>query len=581
MRRSLLVLLGLVVLLGSYAQAGGRGGHRPVGPKNVIYMIPDGCDQAVVTAARWYKGEDLTLDKMVAGVKKTHMANSIITGSAAASTAFACGHKTTVRFLGIGPRENDLLTGFVPTAAPYAPVASILELAKRQGKSVGIVVTCRISHATPAGFACHIADRGWDNDITEHMVYENVDVVMGGGKRHLYPEGGVDADGDGVPDDLTGDGVPETGGKRTDGENLIQVLLDRGYSFVETRDQMNAVTSGKLWGAFQESHMNPDIDRQHFATHEPSLAEMVAKAIELLSRNPRGFFLMVEGPQVDWAGHNNDPVYMITDMIAFDDAVKVAADYADNNQNTLVMAFPDHNTGGMKIGHYGSDARTPYTATTIEMLVDPLKGMTMTSVGVAKMIAGDLSPANIKDKLQSHWGITATDEDVAEILALESQVGLNYAIARVISKNHTVIGWTTHGHNGEEVPVWMYPATYSLQTIDNTELPRMVATMLNGDLDALTGDLYVNVEDAFPGEWTLDKSDPENSVLVVKNRFRFPCSKDLMLYKGMEFQLGSLVVYAPLRDGDASDGDIHTVIEDRVFIPKIAVWAVKWLSRWH
>jgi alkaline phosphatase len=110
--------------------------------------------------------------------------------------------------------------------------------------------------------------------------------------------------------------------------------------------------SGPVWGLFDDSHMQPDMDRQHFAEHEPSLAEMVGKAIELLSQDKDGFFLMVEGSQVDWAGHNNDPIYMVTDFLAFDDAVKAACDFAEEDGRTLVLAYPDHNTGGMKIGHY-------------------------------------------------------------------------------------------------------------------------------------------------------------------------------------------------------------------------------------
>jgi alkaline phosphatase len=105
---------------------------------------------------------------------------------------------------------------------------------------------------------------------------------------------------------------------------------------------------------------------------QPSIAEMTAKAIELLSQDRDGFFLMVEGSQVDWAGHNNDPIYMTTDFLAFDEAVKVACDFADEKGKTLVMAFPDHNTGGMKIGHYYT--AMGYTETTIEDLVDPPLG---------------------------------------------------------------------------------------------------------------------------------------------------------------------------------------------------------------
>jgi alkaline phosphatase len=201
------------------------------------------------------------------------MANSVITGSAAAATAFATGHKTTVRFLSVGPRTDDLLTGFEPTAEPYAPVASILEAAKLKGMATVIVVTSRVTHATPAAFACHIEDRGWDDDIIEHMVYENIDVVFGGGARHLIPSG----------ESYTTSFGDSWDGKREDGEDLMQVLINRGYQFIDSQETMDSLTSGKVWGLFDDSHMQPDIDRQYFAENEPSLADMVGKAIELLS----------------------------------------------------------------------------------------------------------------------------------------------------------------------------------------------------------------------------------------------------------------------------------------------------------
>ena len=372
--------LALMILLAPLAWAGQwdtKDHHKwskRHGYKNVIVLIPDGCDETVQTLARWYKGDALQVDKMHNTAVKIHMANSVITGSAAAATAFATGHKTTVRFLGVGPRTDDLLTGFQPTAQPYAPVASILEAAKLAGKATGLVATSRITHATPAAFACHIEDRDWDNDIMEHMVYNNVDVVFGGGARHLIPES----------DTYTTTFGDSWSGKREDGEDMMQVLFDRGYSFVDNRNDMLALTGGKVWGLFDDSHMDPDIDRQYFHDTQPSIAEMTAKAIELLSQDEEGFFLMVEGSQVDWAGHNNDPIYMVTDFLAFDEAVKVACDFAEQDGRTLVLAYPDHNTGGMKIGHY----YTPmdYTATTVEDLVNPLKKMTITSAGLVALM---------------------------------------------------------------------------------------------------------------------------------------------------------------------------------------------------
>ena len=509
-----------------------RDQFRQRGIKNVIVMIPDGCDETVQTVARWYKGEDLQVDKMAIGAVKIHMADSIITDSASAATAFAEGIKTSNGFLGVGPAPETLLSIYAPEdmATPYAPVASVLEAAKLAGKATGVVATSRITHATPAAFYTHVENRNWPNDIMEHLVYNNVDVAFGGGKRHLL---------------LTSDG-----GKRSD-EDLMSVLLERGYQFVETAEAMDDVTRGKVFGLFNSSHMQPDIDRQHFATSEPSLEEMTAKAIELLSQDRDGFFLMVEGSQVDWAGHNNDPIYMTTDFIAFDKAVKVACDFADRDGRTLVMAFPDHNTGGMKIGHYNT--AVGYTETKVEDLVDPLKRMTMSANGVVTMMT-DKSDTALRVSLTDNWGITPTEGDIAEIRALEPSVGLSYALARVLSKNYTVIGWTTHGHNGETVPLWIYGLDAPVGTIDNTNLALMAAEALGVDLEETTRTLYVDL-DTVTNDYVIE-GDPtntddygmvENPVLKVKGA-ELPISKDFMVYKGRTIRLPGVTVYAPHTD---------------------------------
>jgi alkaline phosphatase len=197
-------------------------------------------------------------------------------------------------------------------APPYAPVASVLEAARYVNKSVGLVVTSSLSHATPAAFACHIQHRNKNNEIMEHLVYNNLDVAFGGGKSSLLPR-------QGCPDRISG-------GKRTD------------------------CPSGRAWGIFASIHMQPDIDRKHFAPEEPSLQEMTAKAIYLLSQNKLGFLLVVEGSQIDWGGHFNDPIHVTTDFLAFDNAAQVAVDFAANNGVTLVLVYADHIAGGMTIG---------------------------------------------------------------------------------------------------------------------------------------------------------------------------------------------------------------------------------------
>jgi alkaline phosphatase len=532
------LLAGCIALSAGEAFAKGPNGNGKgpnEEPSNVIVMIPDGCDETVQTVARWYKGADLEVDGMKPGTVKVHMANSIIPGSAAAATAFATGHKTTVRFLGIGPRTDDLLTGFVPTAAPYAPVASVLEAAKLEGKSVGIVVSCRVTHATPAAFGCHIQDRGWDNDIMEHLVYNDIDVVFGGGARHLIPSG----------ESYTTTFGETWGGKRIDGANLMDVLADRGYQFVDNKTDMAAVTSGKVWGLFDDSHMNPDIDRQVFDAYEPSLAEMVAKAIEILSQDPDGFLLMVEGPQVDWAGHNNDPIYMVTDFLAFDDAVKVANDFAADNGNTTVMAFPDHNTGGMKLGHY--ETAVGYTETRIEDLVDVLKGMKMSANAVVALADGAMDAAGDTDivpyleaSVSNNWGIVMTAEDIDEITELAPSVGLSYALARVISENHTVIGWTTHGHTGETVPLWINEDGIKAPggVIDNTKLARMAARVIGANLGRSTAHLFVDLDTV-----TMDYTIADDTLYVAGAEM--PLGTDLLIKDGMEMQMPGVTVYAP------------------------------------
>ena len=510
--------------------------------KNVIVLIPDGCDESVQTLARWYKGEDLQVDSMQGGSVKIHMANSVITGSAAAATAFATGHKTTVRFLGVGPRTGDLLPSVVPTADPYAPIASVLEAAKLDGKATGLVATSRISHATPAAFACHIEDRGWDNDIIEHMVYNNIDVVFGGGARHLISE------------DYTTTFDDTWGAKRTDGQNLMQVLLDRGYQFVDNKDDMAALTTGKVWGMFDDSHMDPDMDREALHPTQPSIAEMTAKAIELLSQDRDGFFLMVEGSQVDWAGHNNDPAYMLTDFLAFDKAVKVAVDFAKRNGNTVVLAYPDHNTGGMTVGNYGLS----YTDLGENQLLDPLKNMTCSANALVSNIASwDIT--GIKDALATYWSIDCSDDVAQEIIDLEPSVGQSYALARVISKHYTAIGWTSHGHDAGTVPVWAYGLDIK-GTIDNTELAEIAADALGVDLDKTTEKLYVDIKDV-----TSDyEIDVEKDVLTVGEAV-FPLGADYMMVNGKTIHLPGVTVYA------SGDDDVA----ETVYISQKAILKLK------
>ncbi len=507
--------------------------------KNVIVLVPDGCSQSLQTLSRWYSGKPLQLDEMIAGTVSTYSTDSVITDSSSAATAFATGYKTTNGFVSVGPAGDPVLSTLeIPSEElQYSPLATVLEGSKLEGKATGLVATTRVTHATPAAFASHVDYRDKENEIMEQMVYEDIDVVFGGGSRHLVP-------------------VAE-GGKRTDGENLTKVLLDRDYQFVDSRDEMLNLNSGKTWGLFSSTHMASDINRPFLAPDQPTLAEMTAKAVELLSQDKDGFFLMVEGSQIDGATHANDPIYAVTEFLAFDEAVKVAVDFAEKDGHTLVLVFPDHNTGGMIIGSY-SDSE--YDSTSVEDVIGPLKGMKLNSIGVAAKIGTDLSPENIKTQLKTLWGIDATDDDVTEILELYNDgndLPLNYAISEVISRNHTVIGWTTHGHCAEDVPLWAYGPDHPAGYMDNTEIAGYIAEKIGFDLNETNRCLFVEVGEFFSidngdgqldeNEYLLDMTDSSNPVLKIGDS-ELPVNKNLLIKDGVTHELEGIVVYAPVTD---------------------------------
>ena len=176
--------------------------------QNVIVLIADGCSSEQYTLARWFQGEPLALDEILTGGVQTYISDSVIADSAPASTAFATGVRTSDKFIGIGPKPGTLRPDLEPSEdLRYRPLATVLEGARLRGKATGVVVTSRVSHATPAAYMAHVPARKLEEDITEQVVYQNVDVVLGGGQDYLLP-------------------LSEQG-RRSDGENLVAVLQAR------------------------------------------------------------------------------------------------------------------------------------------------------------------------------------------------------------------------------------------------------------------------------------------------------------------------------------------------------------------
>jgi alkaline phosphatase len=298
--------------------------------KNVILLIGDGMGAAHRTAARLYSvGRDgeLAMDTLpIAGMARTWSTESVVTDSAAAGTALATGVKTFNAAIAVDRNKN--------------PVQTILEMAQEAGKSVGLVTTVQLAHATPASFAAHNPNRDDYLGIALDMFEHDVDVLLGGGEDYLLPVGTPGC----YPDD----------GDRTDNRNLIDEAVAKGYKHVCTEADFEAVdpeATDKLLGTFADLGMT----RPYF----PSLAEMTEKAIAILDRDTEGFFLMVEGGQIDWAAHANDALNTLGDTAAFDEAVRLALDFQAQHPDTLVIVTADHSTGGLTIEDVPQDEACP------------------------------------------------------------------------------------------------------------------------------------------------------------------------------------------------------------------------------
>ena len=465
------------------------------------------------------------------GAVKTYIADSMIAGSAPAASAFATGVRTSDDFISVGPKEITL--SVVPRPEPELrcrPLATVLEGAKLLGKSTGIVATSRVSHATPAAYMAHVASRNREDDIMEQAVYQNVDVVFGGGKEHLL----------GTTD----------GGKRADGENLLDVLKERRYQLVETRDEMVRCKAGRIFGMFAMSHMEAEIDRRDFAPQQPTLEEMTRKAIEILSKNPCGFFLMVEASQVDWACHANDPAHLLSDLLMYDRAVEAALDFARRDRKTLILALSDHGTGGMTIGNYATSAT--YSQMKVETLLEPLKRMRRSAPALWKQVAEDRTPERVQRVVKDGWGIEISTEDARRILAVteRDRNSPQNGFGEVICPAYTAIGWTSHGHVGGDVPLHAFGPGRPVGLVDGPEIGKISAAALGLDLDRLTSRLFVEASEAFAkgGRVFLDQTDERNPLVRAEFKGKsaeLAVNKNLVKVGDVVSELEGVVLYAP------------------------------------
>ena len=309
--------------------------------KNVILCIGDGMGLSQVTLARVKAaglGGKLTMERLpVTGLVRTHSIDSCVTDSAAAATALASGVKT----------KNGMI-GMTPDGQKYG---TILEAAKGKGMATGLVATSTITHATPAGFAAHVNARSLEDKIAAQLLANKVNVLFGGGRKFFLPRSSSDS-------------------ARKDDLNPLAAAREAGYMYLETGDELPSARGPYVLGLFQVGPLTT-------IAPEPSLVMLTQKAIQILKSDvdtgrkpgttgtsgPRpgtstrkpGFFLMVEGSQIDWACHANDALGAVRQTLLFDQAVAAAVAFALIDGGTLVIVTADHETGGLTLVGAGNE----------------------------------------------------------------------------------------------------------------------------------------------------------------------------------------------------------------------------------
>ena len=549
----------LFVLLSTIAVAVIMAGACPAaaGPKakNVIVLIVDGCSAEQYTFARWFKGAPLSFDPYRVGAIRTYIADSVIADSAPAASAFATGVRTSDKFISVGPHPETISgVPLPPEDLRYRPVATVLEGARLLKKSTGIVATSRVTHATPAAFMAHVPSRVQEDDIMEQAVHQGIDVVFGGGRRHLIPK--------------------ELKGRRVDGDNLYETLKGWGYQIVENRRELQGVSSGRVFGLFAPSHMEPEIDRPRLHPDQPTLAEMTRKAIEILSQDPDGFFLMVEGSQVDWACHANDPAYLLSDLLAYDQAVAAALDFAKKDGRTLVLAMSDHNTGGFSIGNQASNGIYPQMK--VEAFLDPFRKMQASSVRMWALIENDQTAARVKAVVKEGWALDIAEDEAQRILSLAASYkdSAHHAIGEVLCPKYTYVGWTTHGHSGGDVPLHAFGPGKPSGVLAAPDIARVCAEAMGFSLPKLTQRLFVDAARTFGGDRiTIDRRDPANPVVRIAAggpTAELPVNKNLLKIGEKLHPLEGVVVYSPNTDRAYLPLQaVHLIRGSRAALPKI------------
>lgn len=310
---------------------------KPTGKRNMIFMVSDGMGPTSLSLTRSFRQSEsglppddvLVLDKHLIGSSRTRSISSLITDSAAGATAFSCGFKS--------------YNGAISVLPDHSACGTVMEAAKQAGYLTGLVVTTRITDATPACFAAHVnrreeEDKVAEQEIGHHPLGRVVDLILGGGRCHFLPNT-VD------------------GSCRHDNKDIVAMAKDKNFSYVDDREGFDRLDDGNavklpLLGLFAGGDIPYEVDRRNMESTYPSLDEMARTALKALSKatkdSDKGFFLMIEGSRIDHAGHGNDPVAQVHEVIAYDKAFTSVLEFLDEDDTPgVLVGTSDHETGGL------------------------------------------------------------------------------------------------------------------------------------------------------------------------------------------------------------------------------------------
>ncbi|OYQ38154.1 alkaline phosphatase [Flavobacterium cyanobacteriorum] len=416
--------------------------------KNIIFLVSDGMSSGTLNMADLYlsrktgKGSNwlqLYKDQRVSrALMDTASANSVVTDSSAGSSAWGGGVRVNNGSLNVGP-----------SGEKYLP---IWQKFKKAGKMAGCVTTVPVTHATPAGFCVNNNSRGAQEEIAEEYHAIGFDVMMGGGNNYF------------------------SAAVRKDKKDVYAAYKAKGWQVVRNRNEMMAADNNKpLLGVFADDALPYSIDRRssrELTDTTPTLAEMTGKAIDRMKGHKNGFVLQVEAGKVDWGAHANDIAAVLYDQVAFDEAIKVAVDFAEKDKETLVIITTDHGNANPGI-IYGRDANANF---------DSIQNYTHTNEWILNQVKPGSTVAQVREMISSANGAPVSEENAKVILSyydgLQKEEGLyNYkklpfrAFAEMQKATNSV-GWISMDHSADYVELAMFgPGSELLKPfVKNTDL---------------------------------------------------------------------------------------------------------------